>query len=399
MSREPHNHLSPEELAWLVEGAEPAPLPPGFEFDRERAEDHASACRVCGLRLRSQRYVQVSLQKLANPVAGEPTSGCPADEKWTELAAGICSAPEASSLLEHATRCDYCGNLLRESTENLNPEISPQEQGFIRQLPSATAGWQRGLGRKMAEASRTEESKRTLVVRKSRRPARWPFAPLKRWALPVAVAAIGIIGVALWIRWSSPSLSAVNEKLAQAYSEQRPFQARFPGARYGPLREERGEAGPSRSRMDEPAELLEAEQEIAEALTRYPRDPGWRQVKARTDIFEGNYQSAIEELMKLQVDRPENTTIQFDLAIAYYGRARTQRDSVAKTTDFKLSLRCLDIVLSKNPNDAVGLFNRAVVHRELKQYSESNSDWQRYLQLDSTGPWADEAVRQKQDKD
>jgi hypothetical protein len=45
------------------------------------------------------------------------------------------------------------------------------------------------------------------------------------------------------------------------------------------------------------------------------------------------------------------------------------------------------------------LFNRAVVHRELKQYSESNSDWQRYLQLDSTGPWADEAARQKQDKD
>ena len=316
-------------------------------------------------------------------MAGERRPECPGEDKWAAVAAGIGSADEASLLIEHASGCDYCGHLLREASEDLNPEISANELEVIRQLPSSTDGWQRHLGRRMAEVSATgaiERPQETL------RYVRWSFVEWTRWAVPLAATAVVVVGAALWTQRSSPSLALTNQLIAQAYTQQRPIELRFPGAGYSPVRQERGENGPSRSRMDEPAELLEAEKEIARALAGHPRHLDWLQAKARTDVFEGNYQIAIEELTKLQVDRPEDTTILLDLAIAYYGRARTQRDAVGKTTDFQLSLRCLNIVLSHNPNDVVALFNRAVVHKELKQYSEANSDWQRYLQLDSNRP-------------
>src|SRR5580698_7580130 len=115
-----------------------------------------------------------------------------------------------------------------------------------------------------------------------------------------------MVGVALWTRRSSPSLALTDQLIAQAYTEQRPIELRFPGAGYGPVRQERGENDPSRSRMDLPPALLEAEKQIARRLATHPQDSGWLQAKARTDLFEGLYASAIQVLQQAEAARPED---------------------------------------------------------------------------------------------
>jgi tetratricopeptide (TPR) repeat protein len=193
---------------------------------------------------------------------------------------------------------------------------------------------------------------------------------------------------------SSPSLSSTNQLIAQAYAEQRPIDLRFPGAAYGPVRQERGESGPSRSRMDEPPQLLEAEIQIARGLARHPQDAGWLQAKARADLFEGHAQLAIDALQQAAALRSPDASLQIDLATAYFERAGTDPNPAQQAADYALALQSLNAVLDKNPNDLVALFNRAEVYQQLKKYSEAAADWRRYLQLDPAGEWAD-AARQR----
>jgi tetratricopeptide (TPR) repeat protein len=408
LSRDPQSHLSPDELAGLAEETESTWQSAGVDPDRDQAKAHAEGCAVCGPRLRDHRSVQARLRSMVSPVASERKRDCPAEEKWTAIAGGVSPAAEAKPLLEHASRCDYCGPLLRAAIEDLNPEISAEEEEFIRQLPSASAAWQQALARKMTgaaavqagenvAASVRETELRGIAERdtRSRIPsssAGWLFASWTLWATPVAAVAVVAVGAAIWIEHSSPSLSATNQLIVQAYGEQRPFELRFPGAGYAPVQQERGEIGPSRSRLDEPPELLEAETRIARRLARHPQDAGWLQAKARSDLFEGQYQSAIEALRQAEAARPEDVSLKIDLATAYYERAGT--DTAEQSADYSLALQLLNAVLAKNPNDLVSLFNRAIVYQRQKRYSESIADWQHYLQLDPSGLWAEEARRQ-----
>jgi tetratricopeptide (TPR) repeat protein len=406
LSRDPQSHLSPDELAGLAQETESAWQAAGADPNRDQAKAHAEGCGVCGPRLRNHRSVQARLRSMVSPVAAERKRDCPAEEKWTAIAGGVSPAAEAKPMLEHASRCDYCGPLLRAATEDLDPEISAEEEEFIRQLPSAGAEWQRALARKMTAASvapagekvatpgsKTEPGR--LTEKETRPSAHWPLAGWSLanwtlWAAPVAAAAVIAVGAAIWVERASPSLSATNLLIAQAYTEQRPIELRFPGAGYGPLRQERGERGPSRSRMDEPPQLLEAEIQIARGLARHPQDAGWLQAKARADLFEGHHQSAIEALQKAERVRPDNTSIKLDLATAYYERAGSEADS-EQVADYDRALQALNSVLGNNPNDPVALFNRAEVHHQLKQYSEAAAGWKHYLQLDPAGEWAGEA--------
>jgi tetratricopeptide (TPR) repeat protein len=409
LSRDPQSHLSPDELAGLAEETESTWRVAGADPDRDQAKAHAEGCGVCGPRLRDHRSVQARLRSMVSPVASTRKSDCPAEERWATLAAGLSSAIEAKPLLEHVSRCDYCGQLLRAATEDLNPEISAEEEESIRQLPSASAAWQRALARKMTSASAIVAGEtlatpvgETELRRTTKRETRtsvasavgWPFARWTRWAIPFGAAAALAVGAGLAMKYSSPSLSSTNKMIAQAYTEQRPFELRFPGAGYGPVRQERGESGPSHSRMDEPAELLEAETQIARGLARHPQDAGWLQAKARADLIEGHYQDAIEALEKAEDARPEDTSIKIDLATAYFERAGAEPNPTQQAADCAQALQSLNNVLSKNPNDLIARFNRASVYERQKKYAEAIADWQRYLQLDPSGQWAESARKQ-----
>lgn len=412
MTRDPQAHLSPDELAFL--SGEREPVSQG-DRDRQGAEVHAETCSLCGSRLRSHRFLQANLRNLAVTVAANRKPECPREQTWIDLAAGLFSGTEARSLLEHASHCDHCGPLLRAASEIMNPEVPDEERELIRKLPTVDTSWQRRLAEKMAKnsaarlhrelataasSSTTDEGPRRAAKKKPPSSAligsNWFISNWTRWTVPLGAVAASAFALFLYMWYFTPSLSSTNHLIARAYTEQRPIEARFLGAEYGPLREQRGESKPSHSRMEEPVELLEADQRIGQALLRHPQDPGWLQAKARIEILEGKYQTAVEKLMMAQGARSQDMTIQIDLAIAYYGRAGTQPDLANKTDDYQRSLQWLNMVLSKNPDEAVALFNRAIVHRELKQYAEATSDWQHYLHIDPSSRWADEAAREMQ---
>jgi tetratricopeptide (TPR) repeat protein len=388
LSRDPHHHLSPDELASLVE-VESVPEDDVLRSDRTQAERHAESCELCGSRLRDQRSVQSRLRNMVASLPSKrkpdyPPADCPSEEKWMRLAAGLVSSQDATLLLEHATHCDHCGPALKSAIQDFNPELSEDEEKTIRQLASADSNWQHNIAQKMSAISEGTKPERQLF--QPQKPS--VFANWMRWAIPLGAAAAIAVGAGIIWDYSSPSLASTNKLIAQAFTEQRPFELRFPGAGYGPVRQERGVNGPSRSRMDEPAELLEAETQIERALKKHPDDPGWLQAKARADLFEGNYQRAIEGLQEAEIARPESLSLKGDLAIAYCERAELQTDEVSQIADYSLALQILNGQLANRPDDLAALYNRALVHQRLHQSGEAAKDWQRYLQLEPRGEWA-----------
>jgi tetratricopeptide (TPR) repeat protein len=353
------------------------------------AAEHAETCEMCSSRLRDQRSVQASLRNMAAPLASARKPDCPPENEWLLLAAGLSSSAEAAPLLEHASDCDYCGQLLKSATQDFSPEISAEEERTIRQLASAGLPWQRDLAQKMAGMSGAV----TAPARAQRSQPRLFSANWTRWAVPLGAAAAVAVGAFIYVQQSTPSLASTNQLIAQAFTEQRPFELRFPGAGYGPVRQQRGGSGPSRSRMDEPPELLQAETQIAQGLAKHPDDPGWLQTKAQVDLYEGNYTAAIEELQRAETEHPEDLSLKLDLATGYFERAGRQSSQDAQNADYNLALRALNRVLGANPNDPVALFNRAMVYQRQKRCAEAAADWNEYLKIDPTGTWAEEARR------
>jgi tetratricopeptide (TPR) repeat protein len=382
--RNTDNHLSREEIAQLVEETEAAPRSPMLESSRELV-DHAAACVSCGLQVRSQCAVQTNLNALVSFVASERTSDCPAEGKWLPLSAGVLSEQEAAPLLEHASTCDYCARLLRETAAALEPEQSDQTRDVVKRLASSNPEWQRKLAHRLSDLSQpTADGSHVRTPSTSWRIRMQLMGRWARWALAGTVAVLLTLSIGLWINNSRSSLSSTNQLIAQAYTEQRPLVLRFPGARYGPLRQQRGEQS---SKMDQPPELLEADLRVARSLARNPKDPGWLQAKASIDLLEGNYQSAIDTLQETRASRLDDFLLKLDLAMAFFerGQAKDQPD------DYEKAAQLLALVLKDRPNDEVSIFNYAVTLERLGRYQDAIAAWKHYLQIDRSGEWSEEA--------
>src|SRR4029077_5328025 len=89
-----------------------------------------------------------------------------------------------------------------------------------------------------------------------------------RYAWAYAAAAIVLLAAGAWLlqmRRDSP----IDQLIANAYTEQRPFEMRIADAAYGQVRKQRGG---ERSAFAEPASLLRAKYVIKERLAARPDD-------------------------------------------------------------------------------------------------------------------------------
>jgi tetratricopeptide (TPR) repeat protein len=265
--------------------------------------------------------------------------------------------------------------LLREAMEDM---AEPDAQASAEIDAMITPAWQKALARRMEEAS--GGAAEPEVPAESRRG--WlDWLRLPMWAYPVAATAMAavIVGIVAWPAWQ---LHQVNELTLEAYAEKRQIDFQLPGAPYTPNRRERG-AGSER-----PAALAEAESIAAEQLESHPGDPRWLAARGRIDLLAGDYGTAIERLELALAKLPDSETVQIDLAAAYYQRAQTD--------DYQKAYDLLSKVLSKKPDSAAALYNRALAAQGLKFRGKAVEDWNHYLRLDSNGSWADEARRQLQ---
>ena len=354
-----NDHLEADELALLVAPGR------GAAIGRERA-DHLDSCELCREEFAMHQREQSRMMRLAQDRRMRPGRQCPEPGEWAELAVGRTAPEHRERLLQHAAICDPCGSALRAVTENFSEPLAESELDEIQQLRTASPRWQREFAGRMASSSR-----KPLVDNL------W----LAKAAAVVLCAAGGWVGYGQW------SGGAPARLLAQSYAQQRPFAMRIPGAERAPLgAQQRG----TTSAGQRTQELLEAEARIARELKKDPDNRKWLGLRARAQMLAWDPESAIATLNRLVEHRPNDPEVLADLGMAYALRA----EAADRAVDYSQAIDYLSRALRISPKSQTATFNRALVYERVNRYDEAATEWQRYLTLDPSGAWADEAKSQ-----
>jgi CHAT domain-containing protein/tetratricopeptide (TPR) repeat protein len=369
--REFEQHLSPDLLHRLVEAGEGELRAPELESARR----HAAACDGCRLRLEEYREAQQKLESLQVEHSDERTRTpeCPPEEEWASVAAGLLGESESAARVDHAARCAFCGPLLREAMEDLSPQLSDEERGLLRQLPSAQDENQQRLAAQLASSG--AGAGRGLRSR-------------HMWAWGIAVAAVLALAAVLIIPRMRSGQSAAEKLLAQAYSTNRDLELRIRGAEYAPLSTVRG------AESSQPLPLLRAEVLIDRQLAAHPESAAWVALQGRAQLLQGNFQQARSTLQQALRSDPNSPAILTDLATAEFELAQQE----GRDEDFMAAAEHLSEALKARPDDPVALYNRALVYESIGSLPLALKDWESYLRVDPSSAWATKVAREHLDR-
>jgi CHAT domain-containing protein/cytochrome c-type biogenesis protein CcmH/NrfG len=382
-------HLNPQEFELLLFGAVDSNPDEGAATE---AQKHLGECSVCQSMAEKYRRAEEALKSLQDQYNSsrrentEPGSsiGCPDDETWFRLAAGLIKKDELSHYIAHASTCDRCGALLRNAMEVMSEKVTSEEQELLASM--VTPEWQHETARKMEK----------LHVKKIPAPAAiegkqevkkvfWGFAwrPNFTWA----GLALIIVAAASWFTWLKAKGPDAGELVSREYTQHRTVELRIEGAQYGPPRVERG-AGKMR-----PLLRVEAEALIRRKLEKQPQDPRLLQLFSQVELLDWNYLQAIDNLKHALELSTDSSSIRIDLASAYFERA----ENTGNTRDYGTAIELLGQVLQKDPDNPIALFNRAILAEKTFAYRQAVEDWEHYLHLRPNDEWSQEA-RQRLDE-
>ena len=354
-------HLTPAEIAGLIGQA-------GLEnMSAERAQ-HARSCDICKQVIGMHEEEDVRLQRLAGGPRRGPGDACPSATEWASLAAGLTPAGRREEMLAHVSQCDACGAVLHAVVADFSDDLTEAEVQTLESLESAKQPWQRNVANKMADASR---------------PPRPVPLHVRGWL--AKAAAVVVAAGAGWLGWNQWMAGDPARLIAQAYTQQRPFEYRIPLAGYAPVRLEKGSVGS----FQRPPALLEAEGKIARELEKRPDDPKWLSLRARAEMLGWDPDMAIVSLQRALEQKPDDADLLADLGIAYALRAEAQDRDVA----YGYAIENLSRSLKAKPDSLEALFNRAAVYERMSLYDDAVKDWRHYLDLDKSGAWRQEAQR------
>ena len=377
MTRPFDKHLDSDELDRLVSSQETSVS--GSEQLSEpalrEAQRHVESCQDCSRRLQRHKFVQSEILRMRVPKPSTPTPECLGDAEWLEVAAGLLPEAKTRERMKHAAQCGHCGPLLKSAAEVLVDEATPSEEALLASLQSARPEWRKNMSAALQDSVRDRQPKPSWW----QRIFAWP-TPAYAFAGVVAVALVAWIGVRILHPPSAEQL------LAQAYSEHRTLEVRIPGARYAPMQAERGVG---QSDFDKPRSLLKAKDLIGEALSKNPNDPKWLQARARAELLDGNYESAIKSLQKALETQPDSPSLLSDLGSAYFVRA----ESANRPIDYGNAIESFGKALDKSPDDPIALFNRALACERTFLYTQAVDDWEHYLRVDPQSEWSEDARR------
>jgi CHAT domain-containing protein/tetratricopeptide (TPR) repeat protein len=340
------------------------------------AQLHTESCEDCHRKVQMHESVQGEILRLRTSGSVRPGTGCIDDPDWVRVVAGLLPEGETSELINHAAQCGRCGPLLKAAAEILSDDTTPAEESLVASLSSARLEWQGRMAETLRSSTEPPQTKDRYTWR-----LRVPFS----WARPAfALAAVALVVVAGWLGVRILNPLSADQLLAQAYTDRRTLAVRIPGAKYARQAVERGAGGSS---LDRPASLLKAEALIGENLQKHPNDPRWIQAKARADLLDGNYDSAIKTLQRALEAQPDSPQLLTDLGSAYFVRA----ESANRAIDYGNAVEALGKALAKAPDDPIALFNRALACERIFLYTQAVEDWEHYLRIDPKGEWAAEA--------
>jgi cytochrome c-type biogenesis protein CcmH/NrfG len=335
-----------------------------------------------------------NLKDPADPqVRTAATPECPSDDALRQLAAGLTPDDIAAKLTQHAATCNHCGPLLRTYTELFSDDFSPEEQAALANLQSASAEWQKNTARQMLQAGgvqataapspdgQSSPQKSPAKSTIERKPFFW------KWVLVPAIAAIVILAaitVPVYLaRRDSPE--KVERLLAQAYSNPRTIEMRWPGAAHSRLTE--FQRGPNDPKIPRPTALLDAENAIGHALEKSPSNSEWLRLHAQSYILEHDPSSAITVLDSAREPNADSPSTILGLAIAHFVQGQDSSDA----QEYKQAVKLLNKLLERQPENMVALFNRAIVYEQLHMYQEAAADWSAVLLHEPDEGWKTEA--------
>jgi CHAT domain-containing protein/tetratricopeptide (TPR) repeat protein len=345
------------------------------ELDLREAQRHVESCQDCSRKLQRHRYVHSEILRMRVPTPSPPSPRCIGDAEWLEVVAGLLPDAKTRELMKHAAQCGHCGPLLKNAAEALGDDATPNEEALLASLQSARPEWRKNMAEALRDSVRSRQPKSSWW--------RTVFA----WPAP-AYAVVGIVAVAVvaWIGVRALHPPSAEQLLAQAYTEQRTLEVRIPGAKYAPMQAERGSG---HSDFDKPISLLKAKDLIGEALSKNPNDPKWLQARARAELLDGNYESAVRSLQRALETQPDSPSLLTDLGSAYFMRA----ESANRPIDYGKAVDSFGKALAKSPDDPVALFNQALACERMFLYTQAVDDWEHYLRVDPEGEWSDDARR------
>ena len=382
MTRPFDKHLDSDELNRLVSLEETSVS--GSEQLSEpalgEAQRHVESCQDCSRKLQRHKFVHSEILRMRVPNPSPPTPECMGDAEWLEVAAGLVPEAKTRELMKHAAQCGHCGPLLKNAAEAISDEATPSEETLLASLRSARPEWRKNMAATLRHG-----------VRQGLQQKRPWWQAVSVWPTPAyAFAGIAALAIVAWIGVRTLHSPSAEQLLAQAYSEHRTLEVRIPGAKYAPMQAERGTA---HSDFDKPQSLLKAEDLIGENLRKNPTDPVWLQARARADLLNGNYDSAIKSLERALETEPDSSSLLTDLGSTYFVRAK----STDRQIDYGYAINSLGKALVKSPDDPIALFNRALACEQMFLYTQAVNDWEHYLRIDPQGEWAEEARKRLQE--
>jgi CHAT domain-containing protein/tetratricopeptide (TPR) repeat protein len=375
-----NGHIGEAELAKLLEESRRRTGP---ALEAADVHPHFAACAVCREHFHGLSLLDRELKSMKRNESVVRQGNCPEAEVWREIAGGLTPPEQTLACIEHASRCDYCGPLLRRAVgelAGLKGEVTEAERKHIATLESAHAEWQQQLAQRIAGTPHSGSNRRPTPWWQG-----WLTVPHSTGRLAMAGASLlAVVAVGSWVVVEQHQPAAADRLLARAYSEKRTLELRFTDAGYAPLRVQRGQTA---SFIARPAALLKAEALIAGQLASHPNDPAWLQASARADVLEGKYDAAVESLHRALELQPRSLELLADLGTAYFQRAQSED----RQEDYGAAFEYLSRVLAQEPDNTIALFNRAIVAEHQFLYQQALEDWEHYLKLDARSEWADEA--------
>lgn len=383
MTRPFDKHLDRDELDKLL-SLQRMSVPTSEQLSEQalgEAQRHVESCQDCSRKLQMQS--EILRMRAPNPSPLGPE--CIGAAEWLKVVAGLLPEAKTRELMKHAAQCGHCGPLLKNGAEAFVDEATPREEAWLASLRSARPEWRK----RMAETLRSNAGARDSAGAKNggREETKGTSWWQAHFSWPRPAFALAGVAVAVTVGWLGARMlrpPSAESLLAQAYTEQRTIEIRIPGAKYAPMRVERSAGGSS---LDKSPSLLKAEALIGENLRKNPNDPAWLQAKARADLLDGNYESAIKSLQRALITKPDDPPLLTDLASAYFVRA----EAADRAIDYGTAIEALSKSLAKSPDDPVALFNRALACERMFLYTQAVDDWEHYLRIDPQGEWAEDA--------
>ena len=237
----------------------------------------------------------------------------------------------------------------------------------------------------------TEKKNVEIPRRRARNPV---YLPAFRIAVAIVIAA-----VIVFLIWHNVSTgSQIDKGLAyfkRAYAAQRPLEARLSYLEYAPI--------PDSTRGDEPQKIDRNSRDLAERLFLEEKvdHPGVASYHALglSRLANRQFDEAITDLRKAAAEDQYNAEIQSDLGAALLEKGKVDQsagDTGKSLQEYAVSLEHLNKAVGSNGSLLEALFNRAVLHQQMMLPKDAESDWNLYLQKDSSSKWADEARRNLQ---